>query len=276
MYALLDNKVISDSKLNLLKNRGFKYGDGCFETIRVINGRLVNSELHYERLFKTVHVLKINFKQLTFYSFKEELDKLISMNEILNGARIRYTVFRDGDGFYTPDSNDARRLIEISPLSESSYRLNEKGLRCGICSDIKLNYHTYSAYKTLNALPYVMASIYKKESNLDNLILLNNEDRVVELCNSNIFLIKGKVVYTPPLSEGCIDGVFRKFLIQFLPSLGYKVVLDPIHIDAVSSADEIFTTNSISGIQWIGAIDKKRFLNSSIQYIFSQLILNIS
>lgn len=276
MYSLLNDNLISDEKLKQLNNRAFRYGDGCFETIRVIGGEVVNLELHYERLVNTINVLKLDFPELTIQSFQTELQKLIATNEITKGARIRYTIFRDGEGLYTPKMNLAKRLIEIAPLEANSYQLNEKGLNCGVCKEVVLGKSTYSAYKTINALPYVMASIYKKESNYDNLILLNKESRVVEMCNSNIFLVKGNTIFTPPISEGCIDGVYRKFLIKNIPKLGYKVILDPIHVNAVSSADEIFITNSIFGIQWVGAVGKKRYLNSFTKLLFSKIICNLS
>ncbi len=271
MYSLLNDRVVSNQKLLQLTNRAFRYGDGCFETIRVIDGKPIHLELHYERLVNTLGVLKLNIPNITIQSFQAELEKLIATNEITEGARIRYTVFRDGKGLYTPDSNLAVRLIELSSLESNHYKLNDKGLNCGICKEIVLSYNSFSAYKTLNSLPYVMASIYKEESLFDNLILMNRESRVVEMCNSNIFLIKGSSVFTPPISEGCIDGVYRKYLLHVLPLIGYKVILDPLHINAVSSADEIFVTNSISGIQWVGAMGQKRFQNTKVKEIFSKI-----
>tara|TARA_R110002049_G_scaffold48541_1_gene139777 strand:+ start:2189 stop:3004 length:816 start_codon:yes stop_codon:yes gene_type:complete len=267
MYALLNDNLVSNEKIAALNNRGFKYGDGCFETIRVVDGRVKHMELHFERLSNTLSALKLILSNFTIQSFQLELEKLIATNEISKGARIRYTVYRSGGGLYTPQENNANRLLEISTLDNNNYQLNDKGLNCGVCSEVVLSYHTYSQFKTLNALPYVMASIYKDQSPYDNLILLNKDKRAVELCNANLFLIKGSTVFTPPISEGCVKGVYREYVINKLPNLGYKVIQDPIHIDAVSSADEIFITNSISGIQWVSAFNKKRFLNSSIKKI---------
>ncbi len=272
MYALLDDNVVSDQKIAAVQNRGFQYGDGCFETIRVLNGEIFNAELHFQRLTKTLDVLKLEHINLTYRQFISDLDKLLAMNEYPIAARIRYTVYRSGGGLYTPDTNLAKRVVTISPLEHQNYQLNEKGLSCGICQSVRLSYHTFSPYKTISALPYVMASIELQESKHDNLIMLNNSDHVVEMCNANIFLIKGNTVFTPPISEGCIDGVYRKYIISQLTSHGYKVIQDRIHKNAINTADEVFITNSIQGIQWVGAIGRKRYHNAVIKQIQSSLI----
>lgn len=272
MYALSDDNVVSNQKIRALQNRAFQYGDGCFETIRVVNGEIFNVNLHFQRLTKTLEVLRLDHQNLTIDQFIGDLDKLLVMNEKPDSARIRYTVYRSGGGLYTPNTNLAKRIVTLSLLDLPDYQLNEKGLSCEICHSVRLSYHTFSPYKTISALPYVMASLELKESKYDNLILLNESNHVVEMCNSNIFLIKGATIFTPPISEGCIDGVFRQFVISQLISLGYKVVQDPIHMDAISSADEVFITNSILGIQWVGAIGRKRYQNSVIKKLQRMLV----
>lgn len=274
MYILLNNKVLADNQVKCLNNRGFKYGDGGFETIRVINGEPMYTDLHYKRLINTLSILGLHpsneFSPLTF---EDSLKKCIAVNSIKGGARIRYTYFRAGGGKYTPESNEVETYIEIEPIESNFYELNKKGLTCEICPTVRLNYHQFSEYKTLNALPYVMASKYMKQKELDNVLLLNDKDCIVEFANSNVFLVKGNSIFTPPITEGCIDGVMRSVIIDFFKKHHFKLHEDPIHVHALQQAEEVFSSNSINGIQWVGAIGGKRFLHSKIKELFSRIFL---
>jgi len=266
MYVLLNDKVLADKQTKSFDNRAFKYGDGGFETIRVINGEPMHVDLHFARLINTCLLLGIEpAKEFTPVSFEESLKKSIAVNSISKGGRIRYTYFRSGGGKYAPETNELETFIEVEPLDVNQYELNKKGLTCGICDGITLNYHQFSAYKTLNALPYVMASRYMQEKKLDNVLLLNDKQCIVEFANANIFLIKGNSVFTPPITEGCIDGVMRKVIIEHFRNKNYKVHIDPIHVNALQQAEEVFACNSIIGIQWVAAIGNKRYLNSHLK-----------
>jgi branched-chain amino acid aminotransferase len=272
MYVLLNDKVLADKQTKSFDNRAFKYGDGGFETIRVIDGKPVHVSLHFDRLMRTLKVLGINLP-LGFNepAFLESLQKVIAVNSISEGGRIRYTYFRSGGGKYSPESNDLESFIEIESLENNQYELNKKGLTCEVCDQVTLNYHQFSAYKTLNSLPYVMASRYMAEKNLDNVLLLNENKRIVEFANANIFLVKGNSVFTPPISEGCIDGVMREVILDYLKHHNFKVYEDPIHVNALQQAEEVIACNSIVGIQWISAIGSKRYLNNQLKDIFNKI-----
>ena len=102
-----------NEKIFTIKNRGFRYGDALFETIRIINGQPCNLEDHFTRLKKGMGVLKMRSAKMSFINIEEQIIKLIEKNRIKKGGKIRLSLFRSGEGLYTPE-NDI--ISEYLPL----------------------------------------------------------------------------------------------------------------------------------------------------------------
>lgn len=272
MYVSIDDKIVSSQKLKEFNNRAFKYGDGLFESIRISNGKILNAQRHFNRLRSGMKLLQMEVNNdFNLEFFCNQIEKVIAINEIKEGARLRYTVYRNAEGFYTPTSNEFSTFIEIQSLPTNYYEFNEKGLITDVGNSLVLQNNQWANLKSINALPYVMASIEMQKKNLDNLILLNAENRIVETANSNIFLIKGNKIFTPKLSEGCVSGVMRATIIDQLASANYSVLEECLHVDTLYEAEEIFISNAIIGINWVAAIGKKRYLNKKVRSIFNHV-----
>ena len=93
-------------------------------------------------------------------------------------------------------------------------------------------------------------------------MIKNSNDNIIETTNSNFFISSNGVLYTPPLSEGCVGGIMRMQVINLAISNGMLVYENPIHIQHLLSADEIIITNAINGIRWVGQYKDKRYYNS--------------
>ena len=117
-----DNQPIFD-----INNRGFRYGDALFETIRVIDGKACFFQTHFVRLSKGMKLLEMSLN-LTCDNLLDEVDKLIDANNITEGARLRITVVRNPGGYYTPETNLSSFIIEAIHLPNNRYELNETGL----------------------------------------------------------------------------------------------------------------------------------------------------
>lgn len=258
----LNGHYVDREQLALGLNRAFKFGDGLFETIRLINGQPQLMKLHIDRLQRGMNFLKLQTDDRYFERLAEEAEKLIRKNRIFKGGVLRIYVFRSGLGKYTPDQNEAEYLIETEIISQNEYKLNSVGLRIDIAENARIYPSPFTSIKSLNALPYVMASIEKEERQFDDLILLNESRQLVEATASNLFLIQNEKLLTPPITVGCLNGVMRKRLIDIAPSLGLKVEEVPLHAKDLLQADEVFLTNSISGIRWVGAFQKKRYFHN--------------
>lgn len=253
----------SDKALLGITNRAFRYGDGVFESMRVSKGKIPFLTEHLERLKKACAYLKLNLPNDWLSNrLTVELNELLQKNGISDGGRIRLTIYRMDGGLYTPTSNQANYTIEASGMEQSQFELNAKGLLVDLFPDIKKQIHALSNFKSNNCLPYVMAGIHKTEKKLDDCLLINEKGHVCEAISSNVFLVINGALYTPALSEGCLDGVMRRIILQEAPKHRINIYEPAIMPNDLLRADEVFLSNSIQGIQWVGSYKSKRYFNS--------------
>ena len=242
-------------------NRGFLFGDSVFETIKVVNNNLLFWEEHYLRLMSSMRILRIRIPNLYTPEFLEnEIKKTNSnLNKSFSG-RVRLTIFRDGKGLYLPESNEPVFLINSKETKETSFNINSGIYKVDIYKEYFIQSNLLSNIKSNNRLINVLGSIYAKENELDNCIILNDQKNVAEFLNGNIFIVKDKKVTTPPVSSGCLDGVMRKKIIESLKQsqiLSFEEKnISPFEL---ISSDEIWISNSISGIIPVTEYRKKRF-----------------
>lgn len=265
-----------DEKVLTVKNRAFRYGDALFESIRVINGQPCFLEDHFIRLKKGMEVLKMTSTNISFDNLRGQIIKLIEKNHVRRGGRIRLTVFRSGDGLYTPENEGKSYVIEAIPLNDNKFVLNENGLSIDVYNDLRRHRNILSRIKTTNSIPHVLAGIYKKENDLDDCIILNDQGRIVEGLSSNIFLYKNNNLYTPSLDEGCIDGVMRKQVLRIAKELNINIFEGMLNGSMLLQADEMFLTNAIKGPQWVVSYRQKRYFNKATKEILEHLNLSVS
>ena len=256
-YVQIDDIQYKDLK------RGFSFGDGAFETIKVINGKPVFLKHHLKRLNSAIEKLKLSAVQHLQLNFIEPvIIDLLEFNEIYEGGFIRISVYRSGQGTYLPETNDLGYIIESNRLKENSYSTNKKGLKIGVYDDIFKPLNILSPYKFANAQLYILASVFFKENQLDDALIKNENGNIIETTNSNLFISSNGVLYTPALSEGCVGGIMRMQVINLAISNGMLVYENPVQLQHLLSADEIIITNSVKGIRWIGQYKEKRYYNS--------------
>lgn len=253
-------------------NRSFCYGDGLFESIHANGVNLHFFEDHFERLSRGMKILKMDTPLLfSMKLLEEEIKSLIKRNRLFTGNRVRLSVFRNAGGYYTPSDNQISWLIEVTPLPQPEYYLNEKGLRVSIYDSIRKPVNYLSAFKTSSSLVYTMAGLYKKENNLDDCLLVNADGNLVEAISSNLFLVKNRSLLTPPLSEGPVLGIVRKQIIQIARELKIQVYEQAIKPGYLLDADECFLTNTINGIKWVLGYKNKRYYSKVAGELLEEL-----
>jgi len=255
-----DDLVIRNS------NRALNYGDGFFETIKIINTKPFNFSTHYLRYCFACTVLKLEHKE-NAENLRLILSKLIKHNNIVNGsARIR--ISRSGEGKYLPNSTSSD--IVISTNDGSGFEINTP-ISLYIFSDEKKTKGKISNIKSVNALVSVLGVISAKESGFGNAILMNTEGNCIETTNSNIFLVKNEVIYTPPITDGCVDGTMRKWVVQNI-----NVIERSIDLTDIRGADEVFVTNAINGITAVGRVEETTFSNFDYSSKLQKQLINLS
>lgn len=263
----------------LTHNRSFLYGDAVFETLKIVQGKILFLEDHYFRLMASMRILRMEIPMdFTMEFFEEQLLSTVKNEGFLDSARVRITVYRNDGGYYLPLTNTISYLIHATPLQSQVYVLESKSCEVDLYKDFYISKQLLSTLKTTNKVLHVTASIYANENDLDNCILLNESKNVVEVLQGNIFMLQGTKLITPPISEGCCNGILRKQLIALAKKMeGLEVVEEIISPFDLQKADELFYTNVIKGIQSITKYRKKEFktyLASSLVEKLNELILN--
>ena len=262
----------------LTQNRAFLYGDGVFETLKIINNKILFLEDHYFRLMASMRVVRMEIPMnFTMEYFEEQVLSLVQQKGISASARARITVFRNDGGLYLPQTNEISFLIHATALDATLYALNTDSYEVDLYKDFYVTRQLLSSIKTTNKMINVTGSIFAHENGLENCILLNDAKNVVEVLQGNLFMVTGKKLITPPVSEGCLNGIMRKQIL----ALAKKVTDIEVSEEIISpfdlqKADELFLTNVITGIQSISKYRKKEFTSNLAHLLVQKLNESIS
>lgn len=272
LYINYNGKLFLETEnIFTVNNRAFKYGDAIFETIRVVDGKLCFLSDHFERLKKGMDFLQFKNCEITFETLIKQIEDLVLKNNIKKGGRVRLTVFREAEGFYTPFNEKCGYVIEAKSIEQNHYSLNENGLIVDIYNLHRRSTSKLSNIKTTNDIPQILAGLYALENNLDDCIILNKHNRIVETTNSNIFLYKKNNIYTPSLDEGCMDGVMRKQILKIAEKLKINIFEGMLNANVLQQTDEVFLTNVVRGVQWVKTFKEKTYTNEAAKIFVNEL-----
>ena len=262
----------------LTQNRAFLYGDGVFETLKIINNKILFLEDHYFRLMASMRVVRMEIPMnFTMEFFEEQVLSLVQQKGISASARARITVFRNDGGLYLPKNNEVSYLIHATALDNPSYVLNAAEYEVDLYKDFYVTKQLLSSIKTTNKMINVTGSIFAHENGLANCLLVNDTKNVVEGLQGNLFMLVGKKLITPPISEGCLNGIMRKQILALAKKVeGIEVVEEIISPFDLQKADELFLTNVIMGIQPITKYRKKEFTSNLAHLLVQKLNESIS
>ena len=263
-----------DTPVFRTSSRAARFGDALFETMLMSKGRIMLSDLHGDRLFSGLRLLK--FQLPTHFTWQFLLQEIERVTPHYNHefTRVRLMVSR-GEGAINEDAKNTPQFL-VECFSSDNYHFNEEGFRIGIFEKSRKGADEYSHLKSSNFLPYVMAALYAKENKWDECLLLNHHDRICDGTISNIFWIQQKIIFTPPLSEGGIAGTIRRYLIEALPKIGMEVKEKPVTADELINAKEIFLTNAVRGIRWVRTFREMEYQNTITLSIFNNLIIPLT
>jgi branched-chain amino acid aminotransferase len=197
-YINLNGKIQAGMNRQLLvSNRGYRYGDGLFETMKVINEKILLEEYHFERLFSGLSLLKFEIPKLfTAKKLTEEILGLCKKNGSAQRARVRLSVSRGNGGLYD-DDRKLQYVIECWSLDETVNKLNENGLVIDVYPDARKSCDVFSNLKSSNFLPYTMAAIYAKENKLNDCLLLNNNGNIADSTIANVLSLRMVLLLLP-------------------------------------------------------------------------------
>lgn len=250
-YASVTGRIVPVDEVSVsVFDRGFLYGDGVFETIRVRSGRCIRLNRHVDRLRNGLGVLSIADPFLNV-DIETAIGELLEANRQTN-ARVRVTVTR-GEG--RPGKIGASEgaptvIITSEDLADSPL----EPARAIVASIRRDENNSLSSVKSLNYLPSVLARIEAERAGADDALLLNTRGCISDGTVGNVFLIQGEKLLTPALSEGPLPGTVRAAVIEMARDLGFDVLETSISLQEISKADEAFYTNAIQLVRPICSI----------------------
>ena len=263
-YSNLNGRITkTEEALIPADNGAFRYGYGLIETLLVKDGYIELGQYHWERLFNGLQ--QLYFKLPVLYNpeyFENEVLKTVRKNKLEKLCRVRLQLFAAGGGLYSSEVNRPGYIIECFPLETDVVKLNANGLSVGMSNGLNKSIDSLSNMKTCNALIYAIAAKQARENKWNDALILNQHGNIIESTIANIFWIKNGNLFTPPLSEGCIAGITRRYITEQITVTEQKLTWEEL-----LSANEVFLTNSIRRIKWIGYIANKPFSNEQIKQI---------
>lgn len=268
------NGSIQAQDANILtQNRAFLYGDAVFETVKIVNSRILFLEDHYFRLMSSMRVIRMEIPMnFTMEYFEEQILALVKRKNLEISARARITVYRNDGGYYLPKTNTVSFLINAESLDNTLYSISQREYVVDLYTDFYVTRQLLSSIKTTNKIINITASIYADENGLDNCLLLNDGKNVIEALQGNIFMLKGNTLITPPVSEGCLNGVMRKQILALARKMeNLEVVEEVISPFDLQKSDELFITNVIKGIQPVTRYRKKTFTTNFSEVLVQKL-----
>jgi branched-chain amino acid aminotransferase len=246
LLVSLNGKILKSNKaLALIKEPGFLYGYGLFETMRSYHGKIPFLENHLKRLISSSEIIDLNAP--TISQLRRDIYRVLKVSNARD-AYIRLNVWQG------KKTNTAVMVKKFIPYKQAIY---EKGFQ-GIIVNYRQNeFSPLSRIKSLNYLLLFLARREAESQSTDEAILLNTQGYLAEGSRSNIFLVKNKKIFTPSSDCGCLAGIIRKIVIELARKEGLRVFEQKIPPKDLFNADEAFLTNSLIEVMPLSKVNRR-------------------
>lgn len=265
--------LTENPNITIEQNRGFLYGDAVFETLKLIDGKILFLEDHYFRLMASMRIVRMEIPMYFTMEYMEQQVKTLAESLAIGAScRARITFFRKPGGFYLPSDNNAEYIITAEPLADVLYSFSADNYEVDLFKDFYVTKQLLSTLKTTNKMVQITGSIFANENGLDNCLLINDDKNVIEALQGNLFMLTGSKLITPPVADGCLNGIMRKQVLTIARKIeGIEVAEESISPFDLQKADELFITNVIKGIQPITKYRKKEYGSNFAAEILKRL-----
>ena len=256
VYYFNGERIEKSDSLLQWDNRAFRYADAFFESMRVIDGKLLLWKYHYNRILFAWTILKMP-KSLSSEELSQSIRRALKESEIEHGM-VRLIFYRKAGGKYLPDNLSFDYVMEIQQ-GANHYPEQNNTYKVGSFGDIPKHPSLLQSFKSTQAGIYTLAALYAKEQHWDDALLLNPTNMLVEATSSNIFLRYKGALITPPLIDGCVRGVVREALIDFCYEHKQVLVEESFGEPELQQAEEVFLSNAFWGIRVVSQFQNTQF-----------------
>lgn len=232
------------------RDRGLQFGDGLFETMAVVDGRIRLMSRHMKRLRTGLHRL-----QITFTLWDELYLELATLAAQCGHGVLKLIVTRGNSdrGYAAAAHARPRRIVYLGPWPVLADRV-----RLHVCETRLGSGGALAGIKHLNRLEQVLGRLeVDAVSGCDDGLMLDAEDRVIETTRANLFIVSGNRVVTPSLQRAGVAGVMRALLLELLDDAGQPATVSTMSLQQVMAADEVFTTNSLAVVTPVASLHQR-------------------
>jgi len=258
-WIYLDGQYVDKEEAKVsVYDRGFLYGDGIFEGIRIYNGNIFKCKEHLDRLYDSAKSILLNIP-LTYEQLQAALVETVRRNELQSGY-IRLVVSRGaGDlGLDPRRAPQASVVIIVEQLAIYPEEAYLNGLQTvSVSTRRNVPDALNPKIKSLNYLNNILVKIQANLAGVGEAIMLNAQGYVAEGSADNIFIVKRGVVYTPPCYCGALEGITRAVIIELCAKLGYTLKEEPFTLHDVYVADEVFFTGTAAEVIAVREVDAR-------------------
>jgi aminodeoxychorismate lyase len=267
-YAYVNGRFVPEAEATVsIFDRGFLYGDGVFETMRVYGGHIFRFDQHFERLAAGLNKLGIAAPD---NDLRGVLRRLIERNAVGNGV-VRLSVTR-GAGDIGLSTEGIGQPTVVALARPRDFAARPVSLQA-IISSVRLREHSpLEGIKTSNRLEYVLAKLEAERTGVDDAVLLNEDGWVVEFTASNLFVVMGGALHTSSVGEGGLLGITRGVVLELAGMLGVRVEEAAFEIGLLEAADEVFATNSLIEIAPVTSWGRTDRLTRQLQEAYRKLV----
>ena len=252
-----------------IRDRGFQYGDGCFETVRILSNKPILWSGHLKRLKNACKTLQLS---VNFELLKSEITQLLQDNKTAD-VILKITVTRGegGRGYKPPEHANCTRIIQLIDYVAADTRT---GARVVVCQHRLSSNSLLGGIKHLNRLDQVLASA-QIPADFNEGLCLDEQGSVIEGCRSNLLLAIDNQLVTPDLGKSGVEGVMLNYLIDKFQTLDTRVLRKTISLRELKTAGEIFLCNSVFGIWPVAEIENEDWRMNREKRHFSAAALEI-
>lgn len=260
IYATLNGNVLPIDEVKIMaRSRAVYYGDGCYELLRSYQGRFVALDRHIDRLKAGMKYLDIKISSaITEYYFAHIIEILLEKSELNDtDAKIRIQVWRNGEpGYTTEKESRGSFLVTVSPITERI-----RSIHLGIAEQKRIPQNILNTkYKLSNGIHYIIAERQAKEAGADGALMLTVDNFISQTPKSNIFWLKGGIIYTPADECDILPGISRKILMDLIEKeTDYKINTGQFLLKDLNDAQAVWTINSIEEMVPVSQVGETRF-----------------
>ncbi len=257
LKIFLGDKLVdeADAKVSVF-DHGLLYGDGVFEGIRVYGGRVFLHQQHIDRLFESAKAIRLVIP-MTPVNLIAAVEATVKANNIHDGY-VRLVVTRGAGslGLDIRKTSNPQVIIIADTISLYPPETYTKGMNLVTASTIRNHPGALSSrIKSLNYLNNILARIEGTDAGMVEALMLNHKGEVAECTGDNIFIVKHRVLMTPGVDAGILEGITRNAVMELAVEGGYQVREASLTRHDLYVADEMFLTGTAAEVVAVVSLD---------------------